>query len=994
LLRRSTEVVRRYGGIVDKFTGDGVMALFGAPVALEDHAVRACLAALDVQREAAILAEEVKRRDAITLELRVGLNSGRVIAGAVGAGPWSYTALGEQVGMAQRMESAAPCGGVMLSESTARLVEHCATLAEPELIRIKGREEPVAARQLLGIGSRSTDRTEARLVGRHWEMAALNSMVQRAIQGRGGVVRLIGPAGIGKGRLAREVAATVAGQDVDVFRVEAESHASEIPFTVVARLMRSVTGVADLDPESARETARAQTADADEQDLLLLNELLGIRDPEVVVPGVDPDARRRRLTALITCIVRQRLRPALYILEHAHWCDAVSQSMLADIATVLPRTRSVLLITHRSEDRGALSRIADAQSIVLGPLDDSDSAALMAELLGTDPSVAGVATMITARASGNPFFAEEIVRDLRDRGVLHGQPGAHVCMAAITDISVPATVHAAIAARIDRLPAPAKRTLRAAAVIGDRFNTDLLASLSVESAVEELIDADFINEVITRSAHLALLGLTPSQEYAFRQRLIRVVAYESLLRSARADLHRRLAALVQPRDPDAADAAAEQVAEHLEAAGDLREAYAWHMRAGAWWIKRDIGAARLSWQRARQVAGRLPPDEDGVTAMRIAPRAHLCGTAWLAGGNIADTGFDELRELCTQAGDDVSLAMGMGGQVLARTFHNEIREASRLATSYTQLLESIDNPTLMVGMAHAAIVAKCEAGEMTEALRLSRRVIELAAGDAARGDTLAGSPLAVARAMCSFVMCCLGMSGWRQEADQAMTLARGSDAITRVSVTMYKYVPVVFGAISIDDDALRDTAYAVRIAEHSGNDFTVGFARFTRGLAMIHHGGTDRGPGFALLADVRESAAQERLSMTVLPAIDTYLARAKAHDGNLDAAIELSRNVVDGVYTTGGFLYMGMAVEALGELLLRRGEADDLAEAAAAIERLAAVPTDPGFVLHELPLLRLRALLARARHDESGSWKYAKDYAALANLLGFEAHPVQAGAMF
>ena len=668
LLSRSNEVVRRHGGIVDKFTGDGVMALFGAPVALEDHAVRACLAALDVQREAATLAEEVKRRDALTLQLRVGLNSGRVIAGAVGAGPWSYTALGEQVGMAQRMESAAPPGGAMLSESTARLVEHCANLVETQLVRIKGRQDPVAARQLLGIGSRSIDRTEGRFVGRHWEMAALDSMMQRAIQGRGGVVRLVGPAGIGKGRLAREV-------------------------------------------------------------------------------------------ALITRIVRQRTEPTLYILEHAHWSDAASQAMLADIATVLPRTRSVLLITHRSEDRGALSRIADAQCIVLGPLNDSDAAALMVELLGTDPTVAGVGAMITARASGNPFFAEEIVRDLRDRGVLQGQPGDYVCTASITDISVPATVHAAIAARIDRLSASAKRTLRAAAVIGDRFNTDLLASLSADPAIEDLIDADFINEVATRRAHLAILGLSPSQEYAFRQQLIRVVAYESLLRSARADLHRRLAALIQTGDPVAAQASAERVAEHLEAAGDLHEAYAWHMRAGTWWTKRDIGAARRSWQRAREVADRLAAGEADVIPMRIAPRAQLCATAWLAGANVADTDFDELRDLCDQVSDKVSLAMGMGGQVMARTFHNEIRDASRLATDYIELLESIGNPTVTVGAAPPAIVAKCEAGEMVEALRLGQRVVQLAAGDATRGDAFAGSPLAVASAMCSFVKCCLGISG-------------------------------------------------------------------------------------------------------------------------------------------------------------------------------------------------------------------------------------------
>ena len=164
------------------------MALFGAPTALEDHAIRACLAALDIHREAGLLAQEVKRRDGITLDLRVGLNSGRVIAGAVGSGPLSYTAIGEQVGMAQRMESAAPPGGVMLSESTARLVERSAVLGETELVRIKGRDDPVAARRLLRVEPQRADRVAASLVGRRWEMTALDGMLERVLQGRGAVV--------------------------------------------------------------------------------------------------------------------------------------------------------------------------------------------------------------------------------------------------------------------------------------------------------------------------------------------------------------------------------------------------------------------------------------------------------------------------------------------------------------------------------------------------------------------------------------------------------------------------------------------------------------------------------------------------------------------------------------------------------------------------------------------------------------------------------------
>jgi adenylate cyclase len=991
LLRCSTDVVRRYGGTVDKFTGDGVMALFGAPTALEDHAVRACLAALDIHRETGHLAQEVQRRDGITLNLRVGLNSGRVIAGAVGSGPLSYTAIGEQVGMAQRMESAAPPGGVMLSESTARLVERSAVLADPELVRIKGRDDPVGARRLLRVEPQRPDRVEARLVGRRWEMTALDGMLQRVLQGRGAVVTLTGPAGIGKSRIAREFAAIAAGRGVDVITALAESHAADIPFTVVRRLLYSLTGIRDLDAESARARLDTEAPECDEQDRLLLDDLLGIRDPAIALPAVDPDARQRRLSALITRMVRRRARPALYIIGDTQWMDQVSGSMLAELLTVVPKTRSMLLITYRPEYRGAFAGMPHAQSLALGELSDSESATLMTELLGTDTSVAEVAAMIATRASGNPFFAEEMVRDLHGRGVLQGQPGAYLCTTPITDVSVPATVQAAIAARIDRLPAPAKKTLGAAAAIGERFTADLLVSLNIEPLLDDLVEAEFIDEVIHRQLQYGLVGLAPPGEYSFHQPLIRAVAYEAQLRSERDELHRRLAGVIEARNPGATDAYAALIAEHLEAAGDLRPAYRWHMRAGAWSRQRDIAAARLSWQRARQVADRLPADEPKALAMQIAPRSALCGTAWLVGGSVSDTGFDELQELCRQAGDDRSLAIGMLGLLMARTLHNEFREASRLATDYIALLESIGDPTLLIGQ--AAILAKTEAGEMREALRLSERVIELAAGDPTRGSLVVGSPLALAMAMRGVLTCCLGMTGWREEADKAVAMARQADAISYVMAITYKYVPVQFGAITLDDRSLEDTAEALRIAEESGDNFTVGFARYTRGLVLIHHGGAETEQGFAQLTAVRELSTQQRLSMTMLPAIDTYVARRKAHYGDLDGAIELSRTVVDGLYTAGGMFPLGMAVGEFVELLLRRGENNDLSEAGAAVERLTAVPTDDGFVLHELPLLRLRALLARAEGDEGRYREYAKHYRDLADSLGFEGHMALAAAM-
>ena len=354
LVERSAAVVQRYGGTVE-YTGDGVMAIFGAPIALEDHAFRACLAALAIQEETNRLAAEVHRADRVALRLRVGLNSGRVIAGEIGSGALGYAAMGEQVGFAQRMESVAPPGAVMLSESTARLVDHLVMLGEPEQVHIKGADEPVRARRLLAIGPRDglVGHAEASLVGRRWEMAALKAMVDRAIGGRGGVVNVVGAPGIGKSRIAREAAA---GRGVEVVWAFCESHAREVPFHAVAQLLRAGTGVADLDGKVARARVRQQIPDGDPEDLLLFDDLLGIADPEVALPAIDPDARRRRLTALINTASLARTEPALFIIEDAHWIDAVSESMLADLLTVIPRTASMVLITSRPEYEGALTR--------------------------------------------------------------------------------------------------------------------------------------------------------------------------------------------------------------------------------------------------------------------------------------------------------------------------------------------------------------------------------------------------------------------------------------------------------------------------------------------------------------------------------------------------------------------------------------------------------------------------------------------------------------
>jgi predicted ATPase len=321
---------------------------------------------------------------------------------------------------------------------------------------------------------------------------------------------------------------------------------------------------------------------------------------------------------LVNTAALARENPAVYVIEDAHWIDEVSESMIADFLTVIPQTHSLVLTTYRPEYRGALSQVVDAQTIVLAPLRDSETAALVSELLGPDPSVRGLGQTIADRAAGNPFFAEEMVRELAERGVLSGHRGGYLSTAEVADVSVPATLQETIAARIDRLDPSAKRTLGAAAVVGSRFDVDLLMVLGIEPVIPDLLAAQLIDQV----------RFTPQPEYVFHHPLIRTVAYEAQLRSDRAELHRRFAAAIESRHPAAAEENAALIAEHLQAAGDLHAAYGWHMRAATWATNRDIAAARVSWERAVKIADTLPAEDPNRTAMCIAPRTMLCGTAF------------------------------------------------------------------------------------------------------------------------------------------------------------------------------------------------------------------------------------------------------------------------------------------------------------------------------------------------------------------------------
>ncbi|HUO39211.1 MAG TPA: cyclase, partial [Mycobacterium sp.] len=681
-----------------------------------------------------------------------------------------------------------------------------------------------------------------------------------------------------------------------------------------------------------------------------------------------------------------RQAPAVYVVEDLHWIDEVSESMIAEFLTVIARTPSLVLLTYRPEYRGALSQVAGAQTIALAPLSDPETAALVSELLGADPSVGGLAQTIADRAAGNPFFAEEMVRDLAERGVLRGDRGAYVSTDDVAEVGMPATLQATIAARIDRLDPRAKRTLSAAAVIGSRFGRGLLESLDIDPVLRELVGGELIDQV----------RFTRDPEYVFHHPLIRTVAYESQLKSDRARMHRRLAAAIEAGEPESADQNAALIAEHLHAAGDLHAAYGWHMRAATWATNRDIGAARLSWERAVKIADALPAQDPNRAAMRIAPRTMLCGTSWRAHTHVACARFDELRQLCAATGDKASLTIAMAGLVADHVYHDRMSEASELASEAWALAESLGDATLTVGLSVPLIYAKGESAEWCDALRWSQRAIDLADGDPSKGNFLFGSPLALAYTTRALARYCLGHPGWRDDQRHALAMARSADPLSYASGVAYIYYPgIAFGALTPDDSAVREIEDALQIAERSGDDLAVAHAQLTLGVALVdRHTDAEGDRGQQLLVEVSEVMVRRGQNLGELPLVNIYLARKRARTGDRDDAIPLMHAAVDHLFREGRLLLWGIpAMGVLVETLLDRGTESDMGEAKAAIERLAAAPAHEGLVISDIWLLRLRALLAQA-HRDAAAYEHLRDrYRDKARTLGFEGHIAWAEAM-
>lgn len=979
LLNLSAAVVQRYNGTVDKFTGDGLMALFGAPAALEDHALRACIAAVEIQSIAHALADEVRRRDGVDLQLRIGLNSGDVIAGEMGSAPNSYTVSGHSVGVAQRMESAAEAGGILCSESTARLAEPSAVFGPMELIAVKGSREPIPARRLERVESDRLvlGRNDGPLVGRDFEVAHLLSVFDaRELN----AVRIVGDAGIGKSRLIREFTAGVHGRGATTVMTRCESHAEYVPLHALSRLLRAMFGLRGLDNVAARVRVAERlkgVAGIRHPDRQLVLNLLSISDPSALAPAISADARRARLVEVMARVANAGPSRTAFIIEDVHWIDAPSEEVLAAFAAMLTPEYAMLVGTSRPGHDGPLHHTAEPP-IVLSPLDDTATAALAAALVGEHPTTSTIAHRVAEASGGNPFFVEEIVRDLVERGVLEGSRGQYSLAGRLTSIAVPTTVQAVIAARIDRLRPDEKSALNAAAVIGSGLDLEELRALLPDTSTATL-DGLVATELIDQNQFL------PLQRYRFRHPLVRTVCYESQLRSTRASLHRRLALSLKQRNTEAADQDAALIAKHFEAAGELAEAYSWYMRAASWLYQRDVGAARDSWQRARTIADMLPV-EQGDNDLRIAPRAQLSFSAWVVGGDDEEEDcFEELRLLTAKSVDKLPLALGMTGRVYSLiTNQGRSRDGASLAAELDELYGTIDASTAdRAEILTAIALAEYLTCRFDKALQTIQRLREI-------GEDLTAYDQAPVMGMSGVIKV---MSGQRVDGLRDLEVARRlgleSDPVTLAGAVAYWVDLVVFGFELVGNAMLTETERSLRLAEDYGGGsgfaaYGLSIARWARGTVLLNCEPARRSEALELLRLSREFGGE----VAVGP-IDAQIAAATRQQGNVDGElIDILEAKVASELDAGDFMYFGYGATELVKLLIARARKDDL-ESARRIATL--VAAEVGAISQ--PALELwsslcQVLLTDAQGDTVGRAAALARYRDIAEALDARGHLV------
>jgi class 3 adenylate cyclase/tetratricopeptide (TPR) repeat protein len=708
VLEGMMEAVYHYEGTVNQVMGDGIMALFGAPLAHEDHAVRACYAALRMQEAIRRYTVELRRSHGLEVQIRVGMNSGEVVVRAIGNDlRMDYTAVGQTTHLAARMEQLATPGTIRVTGETLRLAEGWIHVRPLGPMPVKGLGEPVEVHELIGAAARTRLQAAAarglsRFVGRDGEMTQLHAAAEQAGRGRGQMVAVVGEPGVGKSRLFYEFSESHRVHDWLVLRSASVSYGKATAYLLLIDLLKGYFKIADGDDARdirSKVTGAMLTLDAALKDfvpaLLWLLEALPAGD---AFGDLDPPQRRRRtLEALRRLVLREsRVQPLLVVFEDLHWMDGETQAFLDSLVEGLPTAAILLAVNYRPEYQHGWAHKTYYRQLRIDPLPPESADALLTTLLGEDPSVAPLRGLLTTRTEGNPLFLEESVRTLVETGTLVGERGDYRLAKPAETIQVPATVQAILAARIDRLPAEHKRLLQAASVVGKDVPFALLREIAgldddtLRAGLAQLQAAEFLYET----------SLFPDVEYTFKHALTHDVAYSSLLGERRRQLHGAIVDAMERMHPDRLAEQVDVVAHHATHSAARDRAVRYLRQAGAKAVARSaVREAADFFEHALAILGELPETPETLSEaldIRIALGPALIGLKSASSPEVVSS-YDHAQALLDRLADTDRrfpvlwgrwfIAYTTGDYAAARDIGERLLDAARSSEDSGQLVE-------------------------------------------------------------------------------------------------------------------------------------------------------------------------------------------------------------------------------------------------------------------------------------------------------------------
>jgi class 3 adenylate cyclase/tetratricopeptide (TPR) repeat protein len=754
-LRLMIDAAHRYDGYVVQSTGDGIFALFGAPVAHEDHPQRALYAALRMQDEMRRYSAKVVADGGLPIEARIGVNTGEVVVRslATGAGQTEYTPIGHTINLASRMQAVAPTGSIAISEQTRHLVEGYFALKPLGPTRVKGVPQPVDVFEVIGPGALRTrlDLSRARgfskFVGRDREMATLEGALDAAIAGNGQVVGVVAEAGTGKSRLCFEFVERCRARGVRVNQGHCPAHGKTIPYLPLLGVLRDIFGISerDTDHEARRKIAGELLLldDAFQAMLPILFDFMGVSDPNRKAPALSPEGRQQMLFAFVRHLTEARSarEPAVVFLDDLHWIDPGSDTFLAHAVAAVQNTRTLYLVNFRPEYRADWMRKPYYQQVALLPLGSDVTREMLIDLLGTGASVQELPARVHQRTGGNPFFIEEVVQSMVESGRLTGTRGNYQLVGSLDAVEIPATVQTVLASRIDRLGSDQKHLLQTASVIGQEFSSAILVAVAaaddhaklsaavLASSLDVLRDTEFILET----------ALYPEVEYAFKHPLTQEVAYRSQLGERRAHLHAAVARTIEQMDAAKLDARAALLAYHWEQAGEALIAAKWYARAAeAAGVDSPADALR-HWEKVRELLAPLPhSDESDVLRLQATSKSMVFGFR-------QGLSTEKLEELHTE-GKALALALGdvraqlriLYGVTTHYVNIGKVRHAISAGEEALALANSTGDPELVWVAREPLAYAHILHGDLLTALAMTERQIEISRDNPTIGMDIIG----------------------------------------------------------------------------------------------------------------------------------------------------------------------------------------------------------------------------------------------------------------